>query len=144
MKLSNGENKQALSCYDLSIMQIIGQYFTERGFVGLTDKISEQTGVCMELPDAALLRQSIILGHWESCDIALKRIVEHQKSVGQSLDETKVKKIKHVIGVQKYLELLELGKKTDALKVLRSDITASGISDPLKIRELSAYLRLGF
>eukprot|EP00245_Coleochaete_scutata_P004659 TRINITY_DN17460_c0_g1_i1.p1 TRINITY_DN17460_c0_g1~~TRINITY_DN17460_c0_g1_i1.p1 ORF type:complete len:617 (+),score=102.56 TRINITY_DN17460_c0_g1_i1:313-2163(+) len=100
-------------------IRLITQSLYELGYETTAAQLERESGVLLQLPSVAEFRKGILDGNWEDCATLLQ---------GMNLDDEDVhKSALFSILEQKYLELLETGQVTKALKVLQGQI------EPLKL-----------
>ncbi|GJU19329.1 CTLH, C-terminal LisH motif-containing protein [Tanacetum coccineum] len=91
----------------------------------------EESGIPFQSSTVTVFIQQILDGNWDGSLASLRKI--------GILDESVIKSASFMILQQKFLELLDREKMTEALKTLRTEISPLSVNSD-RVRELSFYL----
>ncbi|KAG6865928.1 hypothetical protein C0991_010429 [Blastosporella zonata] len=95
-------------------VRLVIQSLRDVGYIESAATLEAESGFVMEAPEVADFRQCILDGSWTKAETALMRL--------GVTDEDALWDARFLINQQKYLELLEAKKTTQALHVLRNDL----------------------
>lgn len=112
-------------------VRIIAKALYSLGYKKSSAYLEEESGISLHSPTVNVLMQQIHDGKWDES-------VETLRKIGLS-DESIVKSASVLVLEQKFFELLEKDKVTEALQTLRTEIAPYHINDH-RIRELSSCL----
>ena len=99
------------------LVRVIAQAVRSLGFSDSATKLEQEAGVEAMSEDMRLLRQVVLDGDWDRLEGVLGRI-------DVFATDSDARDARFVLYEQKFLELLEAGRTTDALECLRTQLTA--------------------
>ncbi|KAK7037966.1 WD-domain-containing protein, partial [Favolaschia claudopus] len=112
-------------------VRLVIQSLRDVGYIESAATLEAESGYAMETPDVTDFRQYILEARWSKAEDALHRLgVEDQESLWDA---------RFLISQQKYLELLEAQKTTDALHVLRNELAPLDV-DSEQLHMLSSLM----
>lgn len=112
-------------------VRLVIQSLRDVGYAQSADTLEAESGFSMEASDVTRFRQCILDGVWDKAEAALTRL---GVTDGDGLMDAKF-----LINQQKYLELLEAEKTTDALHVLRNELAPLHV-EPDQLHTLSSLI----
>lgn len=118
----------------VEFVRVITQALYTLGYKNAGATLEQESGIQLHYDSVNLFREQVLSGNWEGSLATL-----HILGI---LDGDIVKSASFLILEQKFLQLLRNGKATDALEVLRREITPLGINTK-RINELCSYM-IGF
>ncbi|KAF7338070.1 WD-domain-containing protein [Mycena venus] len=95
-------------------VRLVIQSLRDVGYIESAATLEAESGYAMETPEVTDFRQYILEARWSKAEDALHRLGVH--------DREALWDARFLISQQKYLELLEAQKTTDALHVLRNEL----------------------
>ncbi|KZT09725.1 WD40 repeat-like protein [Laetiporus sulphureus 93-53] len=109
-------------------VRLVIQSLRDVGYIESAATLEAESGYIMESPEVAEFRRCILGADWNSAEAALSNLgVEDEE------------RLWFLISQQKYLELLEAGRTTAALSVLRNELAPLNI-DPEQLHSLSSLM----
>ncbi|KAJ6597194.1 WD40 repeat-like protein [Mycena vulgaris] len=107
-------------------VRLVIQSLRDVGYIESAATLEAESGYAMETPEVADFRRFILEARWSKAENALQRLgVRDREGLWDA---------RFLISQQKYLELLEAQKTTDALQVLRNELAPLDVdSDQLHI-----------
>jgi hypothetical protein len=115
----------------LEFVRIITQALSSLGYKHAATALEEESGVPLQLPVVSDFRREILAGLWDESITTLHKITW--------LDDETVKLASFLIFQQKFLEFLDSGDTSSALKTLRSEISLLGINTH-RVHELASFV----
>ncbi|THH17111.1 hypothetical protein EW146_g3632 [Bondarzewia mesenterica] len=112
-------------------IRLVIQSLRDVGYIESAATLEAESGYVMETPEVADFRQCILDGAWSAAEAALHQLC--------ATEDDGLWEAKFLISRQKYLELLELGRITAALHVLRNELAPLHI-DPEQLLPLSSLV----
>ncbi|KAI0312503.1 WD40 repeat-like protein [Amylostereum chailletii] len=112
-------------------VRLVLQTLRDVGYTGSAATLEAESGYEMEISQAADFRRYVLEGAWSDAERALEDLA--------GIEDASLWEAKHLLSQQKYLELLEAGKATLALHVLRNEL-APFYADPETIQPLSSLV----
>eukprot|EP00501_MAST-03F_sp_TOSAG23-6_P002540 GSMAST32.ASY1.ANO1.2679.1 assembled CDS len=102
------------------LIRIVLQGLSELGYYKTAETLSNESGVTIHSEQMALFRRSILDGDWTLC----LELIPHLKfsQTSQSSQTSQIELARFFILREKYLELLEQKKTTEAIKCLRTEL----------------------
>ncbi len=132
---ANGHSKpgasaaMAHSTLDRSeLVRVIAQAVRSLGFAASATKLEQEAGVEAMSEDMRLLRQVVLDGDWDRLEGVLS-------GIDVFATDSDARAARFVLYEQKFLELLEAGRTSDALECLRTQLTACA-PNPKKLHRL--------
>ncbi|TPP39730.1 WD repeat-containing protein 26 [Fasciola gigantica] len=117
-KPKNCQRKTSTStARDIEILQLIGQYFRDKGLTESYAQLSMESGIYLEHRDATALRHAVLNGRWNDAEAAVQGLAS------VIADPEHVDEIRFLILEQKFLEHLESDEIVQAVALLRNRIT---------------------
>ena len=114
-------------------IRVILQALTENGFPRAAAVLQEESGIELEAPTVSSCRRAILSGDYDHAHQLLPDLIPPNS------DPQTQRAIQVEIERERFLELLESGRKTEALACLRNSITPVS-SDPKHIRQLAGLI----
>ncbi|KAJ7157017.1 WD40 repeat-like protein [Mycena crocata] len=112
-------------------VRLVIQSLRDVGYIESAATLEAESGYAMETPDVADFRRFILEARWAKAENALQRLgVRDREGLWDA---------RFLISQQKYLELLEAQKTTDALHVLRNELAPLDV-DPDQLHILSSLM----
>lgn len=112
-------------------VRLVIQSLRDVGYIESAATLEAESGYAMESPEVSQFRQYILDGLWSKAEMALERLgVQENEGLWDA---------KFLISQQKYLELLEAKKATEALHVLRNELAPLNV-DPDQLHTLSSLI----
>ncbi|XP_065184482.1 WD repeat-containing protein 26-like [Sycon ciliatum] len=127
----NGESR-VFTRSEKELLRVIGQHLTSMGLRHTADALTTESGCVVEHSFASNFRSHILIGNWDAALHDIDSIKEHLKHNNDLMI------MQSLVLEQKYLELLEKGNKVEALKCLRTQLSAIAIGDQ-RIHDLSSF-----
>nr|CAD1820539.1 unnamed protein product [Ananas comosus var. bracteatus] len=118
----------------VEFVRVITKALYTLGYKNAGASLEQESGIQLHSDSVNLFREQVLSGNWDGSLAAL-----HILGIS---DGDIVKSASFLILEQKFLQLLRNGKATDALEVLRREITPLGINTK-RIHELCSYM-IGF
>jgi hypothetical protein len=115
----------------LEFVRIITQALSSLGYKQAAMALEEESGVPLQLPLVSDFRHEILAGLWDESITTLHKISQ--------LEEETVKLASFLILQQKFLEFLDCGDTSSALKTLRTEISPLGINTH-RVHELATFV----
>ncbi|TCD66196.1 hypothetical protein EIP91_001690 [Steccherinum ochraceum] len=112
-------------------VRLVIQSLRDVGYIESAATLEAESGYSMETSEVSEFRQCILDGAWDSAEAALMRL-------GVANDDG-LWEAKFLISQQKYLELLEAGKTSTALNILRQELAPLNV-DSDQLHSLSSLL----
>ncbi|KAF9030807.1 WD40 repeat-like protein [Hymenopellis radicata] len=112
-------------------VRLVVQSLRDVGYTTSAHILEQESGYTMEGEDVSQFRQSIMEGEWTVAESMLTRL--------GVTDTDGLMDAKFLINQQKYLELLEAQRTTEALHVLRNQLAPLGV-DPEQLHSLSSLI----
>ncbi|KAJ6525716.1 WD40-repeat-containing domain protein [Mycena capillaripes] len=112
-------------------VRLVIQSLRDVGYVETAATLEAESGYAMETPEVTDFRHFILEAQWSKAENALQRLgVQDRESLWD---------VRFLISQQKYLELLEAQKTTDALHVLRNELAPLDV-DSEQLHMLSSLM----
>ncbi|GJW23778.1 WD repeat-containing protein 26 [Tanacetum coccineum] len=115
----------------VEFVRIIADALYSLGYRKTGACLEEESGIPFQSSTVTVFIQQILDGNWDGSLASLRKI--------GILDESVIKSASFMILQQKFLELLDREKMTEALKTLRTEISPLSVNSD-RVRELSFYL----
>ncbi|KAJ6502265.1 WD40 repeat-like protein [Mycena sanguinolenta] len=112
-------------------VRLVIQTLRDVGYIESAATLEAESGYAMETPEVTDFRRYILEARWSMAEDALQRLGVH--------DREGLWDARFLISQQKYLELLEAQRTTDALHVLRNELAPLDV-DSEQLRNLSSLL----
>ncbi|KIM79679.1 hypothetical protein PILCRDRAFT_74055 [Piloderma croceum F 1598] len=118
-------------------VRLVIQSLRDVGYIESAATLEAESGYTMEAPEVSQFRQYILEASWSDAEDALTRLgvtdsdglwVCYHLCIGSVPYVFRYQEAKFFIGQQKYLELLEAGKTTLALQVLRNELAPLNVA----------------
>ncbi|PWA97165.1 CTLH, C-terminal LisH motif-containing protein [Artemisia annua] len=115
----------------VEFVRIIADALYSLGYSKTGACLEEESGIPFQSSTVTVFIQQILDGNWDGSLASLRKI--------GVVDESVIKSASFMILQQKFLELLDREKMTEALKTLRTEISPLSVNSD-RVRELSFYL----
>ncbi|OSX65346.1 hypothetical protein POSPLADRAFT_1179030 [Postia placenta MAD-698-R-SB12] len=112
-------------------IRLVIQSLRDVGYIESAATLEAESGYTMETPEVSEFRRCILEADWSNAHAALVRL--------GATEEDELWDAKFLISQQKYLELLEAGRTTTALQVLRRELARLS-TDPDQLHALSSLI----
>ncbi|RDB21395.1 WD repeat-containing protein 26 [Hypsizygus marmoreus] len=112
-------------------VRLVIQSLRDVGYIESAATLEAESGYTMEAPEVSDFRRYVLEGSWAKAEASLLRLgVSEEEGLWDA---------KFLISQQKYLELLEAGRTTSALHVLRNELAPLNV-DSDQLHTLSSFI----